>query len=131
MDFLSKEYSLLIGGELKKVPKSQHWKDIIIPESQWFVVNETQVYKALNYCFENKNEIKLKGEKLMNENVEKFTLNSMSKKLDEILEKHSGKLPQQVSLKLPNLKKVGENKSKPPKIELPKLKKVTEEGVPA
>ena len=55
MDFLSQTDSMLLGGELVKVPKSQHWKDIIIPESQWFNVNETQAYKAMNYCFKNRN----------------------------------------------------------------------------
>ena len=43
MDFLSSEDSILLGGEMVQVPKSQVWKDIIIPESQWFNVNETQL----------------------------------------------------------------------------------------
>ena len=57
-DFLSQEDSLLLGGKLDKVPKSQIWKDIIVKDSQWFYVNETQTYKALNYCFKEKNEVK-------------------------------------------------------------------------
>ena len=31
-DFLSQTDSMLIGGELVNVPKSQHWKHIVIPE---------------------------------------------------------------------------------------------------
>ena len=130
MDFLSPTDSLLLGGEMKQVPKCQVWENIIIPESQWFNVNESQVYKSLNYCFENQSDISSKGKHLMNINKEKFTLNKMTEKLDDIMERHSKDIPQQVGLQLPKLKKVGENKSEQPKIKLPKLKKVTE-GAPA
>ncbi len=88
MDFLSQENSILLGGELVQVPKSQHWKDIIIPESQWFNVNEGQVYKCLNYCFENYDEVKEKALNLMKVNRDKFTLNKMTEKLDEIMFHH-------------------------------------------
>ena len=126
MDFLSQEDSMLLGGELKKIPNSQVWEDIIIPESQWFNVNETQAYKSLNYCFKNYNKVKEKSLNLMKVNRDKFTLNKMSEKLDEIMNKvHIPDSPQQVGLQLPKLKKV-DDKSEPPKIKLPKLKKVTD-----
>ena len=50
----------------------------------------------------------------------------MTKKFEEILDKHLPKFeeqPQKVDLKLPKLKKVG-SVSELPKIQLPKLKKV-------
>ena len=123
LDFLSQTDSMLLGGELVQVPHSQHWKDIIIPDSQWFNVNEQQAYKAMNYCFENYNEVKEKALNLMKINRDKFTLDKMTEKLGEIMEKVH--LPSQVSLNLPKLKKVG--KVEQPKIKLPKLKKVTSE----
>jgi glycosyltransferase involved in cell wall biosynthesis len=126
LDFLHEEYSMLLGGEMVKVPKSQHWKDIIVPESQWFSVNEGQAYKCLNYCFENQQIIKSKSKQLMDINREKFTLNKMTEKLDEIMEKYMKDIPQQVGLQMPKLKKVGSVES--PKIKLPKLKKVTNEA---
>ena len=125
IDFLHTDKSMLIGGELKKVPKSQHWKDIIIPESKWFNVDESQVYKSLNFCTQEQQIIKSKGKELMDINRGKFTLKKMTEKLDEIMEKHLKDVPQQVGLQLPKLKKVG--KSVPPKIKLPKLKKVGKE----
>ena len=125
MDFLSQKDSMLLGGEMINVPRSQHWKDIIIPESQWFNVNETQAYKAMNYCFENYDEVKKKALNLMKVNRNKFTLEKMSEKLDEITTPILDKVPTQVGLQLPKLKKVGG--SNPPKIKLPKLKKVTNE----
>ena len=124
VDFLSQTDSMLLGGEMVQVPKSQVWKDIIIPESQWFNVNETQTYKAMNYCFENYDDVKKKALNLMKINRDKFTLDKMTDKLDEIIRPYVDKVPTQVGLNLPKLKKIGN--TKPPKIKLPKLKKVTE-----
>jgi len=126
MDFLSQTDSMLLGGELKQVPKSQVWKDIIVAESQWFNVNEQQAYKAMNYCFTNYDEVKEKALKLMKVNRDKFTLDKMAEKLDEIITPLIDKVPTQVGLNLPKLKKV--NSSEPPKMKLPKLKKVTSEA---
>ena len=126
LDFLSQENSMLLGGEMVQVPKSQHWKDIIIPESKWFNVNEQQAYKAMNYCFNNYDEIKSKALNLMKINRDKFTLNKMTEKLDEIITPYVDEKPTQVGLNLPKLKKVGGSES--PKMNLPKLKKVTSEA---
>jgi glycosyltransferase involved in cell wall biosynthesis len=128
VDFLSQTDSILLGGELVQVPKSQVWKDIIIPESQWFNVNETQAYKAMNYVFNNYDECKNKALNLMKTNRNKFTLNKMSEKLDEVVTPYIDKIPTQVGIQLPKLKKVGDSKSELPKIKLPKLKKVTSEA---
>ena len=123
MDFLSQTDSMLLGGEMVQVPQSQHWENIIIPESQWFNVNEQQAYKAMNYCVEKYNEVKEKALNLMKVNRNKFTLNKMTKKLDNIITPFIEKVPTQVGLNLPKLKKIGV--TEPPKIKLPKLKKVT------
>ena len=123
LDFLSQTDSMLLGGELKQVPQSQVWKDIIIPESQWFNVNEQQAYKAMNYCFKNYDEVKEKALNLMKINKDKFTLDKMTEKLDDIITTFMDKAPTQVGIKLPKLKKVGSSKS--PKIKLPKLQKTS------
>ncbi len=122
LDFLDNEKSILITGNLEKIPKSIVWKDILIEESQWFSVNESKAYSSLNYVFENQGEVKRKGESLMYKNREKFTLDKMADKLDEIMKKHISDIPSQVGLKLPKLKKVKSDEK--PKIKLPKLKKV-------
>ncbi len=127
MDFLSETDSMLLGGELVQVPKSQVWKDIVIPESQWFNVNETQAYRAMNYCFQNYDEVKEKALNLMKINREKFTLDKMTEKLGKIITPIVDKVPQQVGLQLPKLQKV--SNSEPPKIKLPKLKKTSEVSV--
>ena len=58
----------------------------------------------------------------MYKNRDKFTLNKMADKLDEIMKKHTSNIPSQVMLNLPKLKKVESKET--PKIKLPKLKKV-------
>jgi len=127
MDFLSQTDSMLLGGEMVQVPKSQHWKDIIISDSTWFNINETQTYKAMNYCFKNYEDVKSKALNLMKINRNKFTLNKMTDKLDEIVTPFIDKIPSQVKLNLPKLKKT--DNSEPPKIKLPKLKKTNEATV--
>jgi glycosyltransferase involved in cell wall biosynthesis len=124
-DFVSTENSLLLAGNLVKVPGSQIWKDIIMEESQWFNINEQQAYKALNYSFKNKDDIKSRADKLMKINRQKFTLDKMTGKLNEIVMKNTSHMSSQVGLKLPKLKKVN-SKAELPKIQLPKLKKVTD-----
>ena len=130
LDFLDKEKSILLDGKLQKVPKSAVWKDIIIEQSQWFVVDELQVHKSLTYTFDNITEVKNRATTLMYENREKFTHSKMTELLNKVVDKYIKDIPTQVELNLPKLKKVGNNK--PPAIKLPKLKKVTTtEGVPA
>ena len=63
------------------------------------------------------------GLPIMSENKDKFTLAKMTEKLDEIMENHMKDIPQQVGLNLPKLKKINKEA---PKVELPKLKKMTE-----
>ena len=106
LDFLDTEKSILIGGELQDIPESQIWEDILIPETQWFVADENQAYRMLNFAFENKYEIKNKAKSLMYRNREKFTLNNMAKVLDKIIESHMKDMPEKVSIKLPKLKKL-------------------------
>ena len=80
----------------------------------------------MNHCFTNYDEVKEKALNLMKINRDKFTLDKMAEKLDEIVTPYMDKVPQQVGLNLPKLKKVGS--SEPPKMKLPKLKKVTSEA---
>jgi len=121
-DFLDSDKSMLMAGELQQIPKSVVWKDILIEQSQWFVVNEQSAYKALNYAVKNVYDIKRKAQSLMRINRKKFTLDNMTEKLDEIVSPYIDKMPSQVQLKLPKLKRVGGGEL--PKIKLPKLKPV-------
>ena len=80
----------------------------------------------MNYCFEKYDDLKNRALNLMKINRDKFTLNKMTEKLDEIVSPFIDKIPTQVGINLPKLKKVGSSEA--PKIKLPKLKKVTNEA---
>ena len=126
LDFLDTERSMLLSGKVTQVPGSQVWENIIIPQSHWFNVDELAAGRALQYAFDNSIEIKNKAKSLMNINREKFTHTKMTELLNKIVDKYTDKVPTQVGLQLPKLKKVG-NKSSAnlPKLKLPKLKNVT------
>ena len=129
LDFLNENHCMLVGGKLKEVPKSAHWKHIIIPQSQWFYANEQQASKMMSYAFEHYKEIKSKAVELMKINREKFTLKKMSEKLNSLVKSYTKDIPQQVGLQLPKLKKV-EKTNTNSGIQLPKLKKTNKnEGV--
>ena len=101
LDFLDSTKSILISGELKEVPQSQHWENIIIPESKWFNISENHAYQSLVSMFNDYEVYKSKANELMNENKKKFTLDKMSEALATIIEET---VPKPVSLKLPKLK---------------------------
>ena len=88
--------------------------------------DSTYLHKAFNIIYTNYSEFSKKAELLMEENRGKFTLKDMTKKFDDIMEKHMKNSPQQVNLKLPKLKKVDKSKMVTPDIKLPKLNKVME-----
>ena len=131
MDFLDRDKSILVDGVLNKIPESIVWKDILIPESQWFTVNENQAYKALNMVSENYDNFLPKSMELGEKNTKKFTLSNMSNKLKEIMDKYTSHITADnsspVSLKLPKLKKVKKDDNSMPSLKLPKLKKITKE----
>jgi hypothetical protein len=80
----------------------------------------------LKDVFDNYSKYVVKGKKLAIVNQTKFSLDAMTKKFEEILDKYLPKFEEQptpVDLKLPKLKKIGDVKEKP-QTELPTLKKV-------
>tara|TARA_Y100000593_G_scaffold69545_1_gene127729 strand:+ start:1574 stop:2950 length:1377 start_codon:yes stop_codon:yes gene_type:complete len=122
IDFLDEEYCILLSGDLGTVPKSAVWEDIIIPESQWFNVNEQDASKVLDYAFRNSFDMKVRSKKLMEINKNKFSHKLMTIELGKIMDRYTSHLPKLSTLKLPQLKQVKkESINELPK--LPKLKK--------
>jgi glycosyltransferase involved in cell wall biosynthesis len=113
LDFLDNNYSLLVKGSMGKVPESAVWENVIIPESEWFTIDEQDASSALEYSYKNQENVKEKSIELMKINRNKFSHKNMTKKLGEILNRH---VVNQVPLTLPKLKKV--------EVGLPKLETV-------
>ncbi len=125
VDFLSSNATLL-PGSLNDVKKESLPKNMHVDGAQWFTVNYNYASKTLKDVFDNYSKHIVKAKKLAIVNSTKFSLDAMTKKFEEILDKYLPKFeepPKPVKLNLPKLKKVG-SVSEAPKIQLPKLKRV-------
>jgi hypothetical protein len=111
VDFLSKEYTVLIGGELKNVHKSAAVKDMILEDSKWFTPNDQEVARAYKETFKNYKKFVTLAKRQRKLVVDNFSYQKMVEVLDKILDANVAELPQQVQLTLP-------------KLNLPKLEKV-------
>ena len=115
----------MIDGELKPIPKALIWKPIIVEPGKWFNVSEPDVIRKLRFFKQNYKKLKHQAKLLGMNNRSKFSLTTMAKKFNNIIDdalKLMQETPKQMSLKLPKLKK---STPKPATIKLPKLKKVT------
>jgi len=126
VDFLSKDSSVLLPGSLNEVKPESLMKGLHVKETKWFTVNYNYASKMLKDVFENYDKYIIKGKKSAIVNQTKFSLDAMTKKFEEILDKHLPKFEEpakKVDLKLPKLKRVSVDEP-PAKLKLPKLKKV-------
>jgi hypothetical protein len=125
VDFLNKD-AILLPGSLNDVKKESFPKNMHVEGAQWFTVNYNYASKTLKDVYDNYSKYTVKAKKLAIVNQTKFSLDAMTKKFEEILDKYLPKFEEQptpVDLKLPKLKRV-DSVSELPKIQLPKLKKV-------
>jgi uncharacterized protein YutD len=87
VDFLN-EYGILLQGEMKQIHKSVEWENVIMKDSQWFYVNygfASSILKDLHKNYKKYLEKSRKQTKHMKDN---FSLNTMTVKFGEILEKY-------------------------------------------
>tara|TARA_Y100000590_G_C15724513_1_gene1014704 strand:- start:2022 stop:3362 length:1341 start_codon:yes stop_codon:yes gene_type:complete len=124
-DFLNEEDAVMLPGSLNDVKEESLMKGMFVQNTQWFTVNYNYASKVLQDVFDNYSKYLVKSKRLAIKNQTKFSLDAMTKKFEEILDKHLPKFdepPKPVELNLPKLKKIG-SISEAPKIQLPKLKK--------
>ena len=127
LDFLNKKHSVLLPGNLTKVHKSALPKDYLVENAQWFTVNYQYAAQIMMDIFKNYRKYTFNAKKQSMVNKGKFSLDSMSKVFEKILNKYLPKFeqqPQAVDLKLPDLKLVSDSKPLTPiETKLPKLKR--------
>jgi len=112
-DFLSFEFTNLLGGQLTQVhPSTQN--HFLLPESQWFSPDHGQIGFYLKDVYENYKNYTDKAKRQAFKSKNEFSWDKMKEKIDEVLTKYVPEFPRQVELNLPQLKKV----------ELPKLQKI-------
>ena len=117
MDFLHPEYNVFINGKLKNVDKSAVVPNMILPESQWFTPNHSEVGSALKNVHKDYKKYSELGKRQSHYSKTNFSWEKMHEKLSDYLGKNIPAFAQQVSLKLPDL-----GLKQPNKLELPKLK---------
>ena len=126
IDFLDSSNAILLPGSVNDVRPESLMKGMHVEGTQWFTVNYNYASKILKDVFDNYSKYTVRAKRLAIKNQTKFSLDAMTKKFEEILNKYLPNFedqPQQVKLNLPKLKKVRKTEE-PPKLELPKLKKV-------
>ena len=109
-EFLSKEFTTLMNGELKNLHPSV-LNDWFVKEAQWFNVNPMEVNHYLKDIFENYKKYQNNANRQAHKSKKEFSWNKMKEKLDIILTSRIPEFPKEIQLQLP-------------KLELPKLKKI-------
>ena len=122
IDFIKPEYNVLIGGELKEIHKSAV-NQFLLKESSWFNINTDIASRAMKDVFKQYKKYHEKSRKQTQYLKDNWSFDKMTEKLNSLLPKVKA-APQMQTLKLPKLKKIGEEKQELQKIKLPKLKKI-------
>ena len=112
-DFLSKEFTCLLDGQLTPVhPSAQN--TMILKDTSWFSVDQGQIGHYMKDVFENYKKYTDNANRQAYKSKTEFSWNKMKDKVDELFTKNIPEFPKMAKLKLPELKK----------IELPKLTKI-------
>ena len=125
-DFLERDMSVMLPGSMSSVPQASFPEGMYVEGMQWFTTNYPNACRVMMDVYKNYAKY-LIGAKKQSLHSKSFSLENMTKELSRILDKYLPKFeeqPQQVNLKLPQLKKVEDSKPSGLDIKLPKLTKV-------
>jgi glycosyltransferase involved in cell wall biosynthesis len=111
VDFLDKELSILVGGELKPLHKSSIQDEVLVEGSSWFFPYDNHAMAAMKEVQKNYDKYRINAKKLGYKNRNNFSYDKMKEALDEILTNYVPVFPKQIELMLP-------------KLNLPKLEKI-------
>jgi len=112
-DFLSKDFSVFVGGEIKPIDKSAVVENMLIAESKWFTPDYNQASLALKVVYADYDEFVEKAKRQSYICRNDFSLEKMGKKLIEILDANFTKeipLPKLSKTTLPTLNKAENDK---------------------
>ena len=103
VDFLSKEFSVLLPGKLTETHPSAHSATLILPGSSWFTVDYNAASKALEDVYSNYKKYEEMGKRQGHKIKSEFSYDNMVLFLSAYLAKY---VPKQPKLVLPQLKKI-------------------------
>jgi len=120
LDFLQNDFTLLLQGQLTNLHPTVQQKDMLLPESQWFQPNPMEINNSYKEIFNNYKFHLERAKRQGYYSRTYFAFENMKAKIADILE-NNVKVPEQMKLSLPKLKKISPNL---PKLKKPKLKTV-------
>jgi len=116
LDFLNKQFSMLLPGQIQKVHPTAVWKDVIVEESSWFYINYQVASNVMSQLWRDYNKHKQNALKQAMFSEQNFSFNRMHEEFVKILDKYLPKfevpdevvatIPKLGSIKLPKLKPI-------------------------
>lgn len=106
MDFLNKESTVLVGGELKPIHPSSVWENVLIKESAWFAPDPNNAANAMWAVFNNYSDFKKRSYDLSLKNRKDFSYETIRQNTFDLLDKYVPEFPKQVPIVLPKLNKI-------------------------
>ena len=103
IDFLSMEYTAMVGGQLQKIHPSTVVQNMLIADSQWFYADEKQAQFYLKDIQEKYEKYQERAKRQAHRSKSEFSLDNMKNVLESYFEKN---IPKQQAIKIPQLKKV-------------------------
>jgi len=102
IDFLNKEFTTLINGQLTNVHPSAANK-MLTPNTQWFSPNHAEIGLTLKNMFDNYKKYVDKGKRQAYYSKTNFSWEQMKNKLEEILDTNVPKFAYEEELTIPDL----------------------------
>jgi glycosyltransferase involved in cell wall biosynthesis len=103
IDFLNAEMSILLPGEVKQIHPSAVVPNMLIAESGWFTVDYKKASQILEDVYKKYDKFVGGAKRQSYRSRTEFSLEKMGEKLINILD---NRVPKQIELKLPQLKKI-------------------------
>jgi hypothetical protein len=101
-DFLSMEFTAMVGGQLKQIHPSAVVQNMLLAESQWFYADLKQAEFYMKDVFSKYEKYVEKAKRQAHKNKTEFSLDKMKETIAPYLEE----APKVEALKLPQLKKI-------------------------
>lgn len=103
IDFLKKDCSVLLGGELESVHNSASVKDMILTDAKWFKPSEQEIATSFKEVYKHYKKYSVLGKKQRHFSKSNFSFENMQTILNEQLDKYVPDFPKKVELTMPKL----------------------------
>ena len=97
-DFLDSKYAVMLDGNMQKVQKGSFPDQFFVDGSEWFTVNYQKAQQTFRKVYRSYKKYTANAKKLSIQNSKNFSLEAMTKKLGEILDKNIPDFPEEVKL---------------------------------